>query len=984
MADCLSYWFDALARSIGSTLIYILKIDMRNNSAASVVGLTMFGKTMVGVLFLTMVCLCLSMETKCHADQRLSSSATVDLQMAVNRMNRWLRGSDNEAGWRRYLHLNQLDAECALGEHAQVSTLQRVLERFSGDVEGLDTPEFNDVRIALSQQIALLSASHAFDLNDAVSNALTKYRRVSIADLEMARDTAVYELRLLKQYYRKTMDSRPRAELFYKLELDEQIQYLEELKFELPPEVSAGKTRSMIRDVQEDLDEVQEEIDAMPIDEDDEDGEDDEDQDEDETTTSIDISDNREDDPESVLLSPALLPPGPDDGEETLKDLQQRAGMLKKKIRELKRMYRDLKAEDADRVARRTKVLNRLADFNAGYKKVADDRFDPWFVSTALASENFNFLFFYATDDNLQEEFLKRIGELSELLQESPDLSQRAAHGQAGKLLQWLESAGQAPQLVSLIRREHSQPNLYASVSSSLINGLVAENATSLSRQQRVKEVLFGRIVRGTANIDGNISVVLNPDPHQINLAIQLLGSITSRTYSRERRWCINASAAGNFWGRRQFIASLRGVEASEVESDAHISTSFDGISSNLSLVKRIAAETYQKQKARNEAESTRRTKAQVTDGFVASTDEALKNGQDGIAALGDSMDKFAKFIPPLFVRTLHDRIELVGRKTNQGSLAAPTRPKHYGRHDEIAASVHETMLTNYLDPVFSGKTFTNAELRWEVQSRFGVELSEEGNSDQDTKENPPEDFSITFARVRPIQLEFKDDQLAVIITGRRFAQRGRVIRAGLRFRLTFRIVRQEGALKLVRIGDTQVEYTDPDKKDAKLVAFRSFIEKRLNKTTETEDGVALPDNLIPQSLVEDRPLAKNLVLNTLRLDGGWLYLGWNRSYGYASDLAGIWDQGTTPMPSVLEELESSEISGNVILPVTTEGGDWNSSSRESSVSVMKPAPIADREVILSGAESPIVAGQLIEGEIVQEVFFDGSVSDIPVSVPVQ
>lgn len=32
-------------------------------------------------------------------------------------MNKWLRGSDSEAGRRRYLYLNQLlDAECALGE----------------------------------------------------------------------------------------------------------------------------------------------------------------------------------------------------------------------------------------------------------------------------------------------------------------------------------------------------------------------------------------------------------------------------------------------------------------------------------------------------------------------------------------------------------------------------------------------------------------------------------------------------------------------------------------------------------------------------------------------------------------------------------------------------------------------------------------------------------------------------------------------------
>ena len=946
----------------------------------------MFVKTIFGCLVLA-VSLGLTVPQNCHADRPLSSSATVDLQMAVARMNSWLRGSSHESGWRRYLHLNQLDAQCALGEYAQVPTLQKVLDRFSRNVDGLDAPEFNDVRIALSQQVALLSANHSFDLNHAVRAAISKYRRVSISDLEMARDTAAYELRLLKRYYRKTMDSRPRAELFYKLKLDDQIEYLEGLKFELPPEVSAGKTRSMIRDEQKKLDAIEEEIDALPIDEDYEDEEDDDEDEDDETETSV--NDEDKSDTDIISLSPVITPPGPDDGKDTLKELEARAATLEEQIGDLKQMYRDLKEADADRVAQRTEVLNQLANFNEGYDEVAKDHFDPWLVSTALAAEHFNFLYFYATDDNLQEEFLERIGALSELLQESPDLSDRAAHGQAGKLLQWLESAGQVPQLVALIRSQHSQPNLYASVSSGMINSLVAENAASVSRRQRVKEVFFGRIVRGTANIDGDISVVLNPDPYQINLAIELLGSITSQTYSREREWTVRASAAGTFSGRRQFVASLRGLEASDVESEANVRSSFDGISSRSKLVKRKACETYLKQKSRNDEESTRRIKDQVTEGFVESTDEALKNGQEGITALGDRMDEFARFIPPLFVRTLQDRIELVARKTNQGSLGAPSAPAYYGRQDEISVAIHETMLTNYLDPVFAGKTFSNEELRSEAEDRFGIEIPEPKQSknssedgEEEKKAEEPIDFSITFAKVRPIQLEFKDDQLAVIVTGRKFTQGTRAIRAGLRFRLNFRIVRQGGSLKLFRFGDTEIEYSDPDKKSAKLVAFRSLLEKRLNETTEADQGVALPNNLIPAALVEGRSMLQSLTLNTLRMDGGWMYLSWNRGYSYASDLAAIWDESALAVTALPEQQqEALEGKPNETYPVTTVGGDWNSRARESTVSVLEPVPLEQGPVILSEAERSIVPGQMIEGEIVHEVLIDGTVSEIPVSV---
>lgn len=941
-----------------------------------------------------------------RADHPVSSTATVNLQSSVARMNGWLRGSAHAGGWRHYLKLNQLDAQSALGEYADVSALQEVLRRFSGDVRGLEKPEFNDVRLALTQQVALLSTDRSVNLTGAVKHAMERYRRVSISDLEAARNEAVYALRLLKRFYRKTMPSRTRAEIFYRLELDEQIEYLESLRFELPPEVSAGKVKSMIRDELEKLKEIEAQIDAMPIDEDEEDEDDygddeeddygdDEDEDSTETTTSkddetvpsipsvLDAGDNR-------LLGPVLSPPGPDNGKDTLKELESRARILEERITDLKQMFRDLRDEDAGRLETRAKILNRLAGFNSAYKDVAGSQFDPWFVSTALAAENFNFLYFYATDDNLQEEFLKRIAQLSELIEKSSDLSDRTAHGEAGKLLQWLESAGQVPDLVAAIRHQHSLPNFYASVSSGMINALVAENSSDVSRQQRVKEVFFGRIVRGTAHIDGNVSIRLVPDPHQVNLAIELLGSVTSRTYSRERSWCINASAAGTFYGRRQFTASLRGVQASDVESDADMSSSYGGISSNLDLVKRKAAETFQRQKPRNDAESSRRIKNQVTEGFVERTDDALEDAQRGIDDLGDSLEQFARFVPQMFVRTTRDRIELVARKINQGSLAAPTAPASYGRQDEISVALHETMLTNYIDPVFAGKTFTNTQLRTEAEDRFGLEVrpaAQPESTDQDRKEasDEPQEFSITFARVRPVQLEFADNQLSVIISGRRFSQGERSIEAGLRFRLTFRIVRQGGVLKLFRIGNTEIEYADPDQKDAKLIAFRTLLEKRLNEATKADEGVELPANLLPTALVERRPLAESLRLNTLRLDGGWLYLGWSRSWGQMGDLAAIWDEGSlvAPINPVIEGPSDDDQQA----PPSPHGNEMED-LQETEQSVLADPAMIEGAVILSGAEAPtlsgtqLLPGQVIEGEIVHEVIVDTMVSETPTSSP--
>ena len=592
------------------------------------------------------------------AEDSLKSSATADLQIAVGRMNAWLNGSPNSEGWRKYLLLNSLDTQAAKGDQADVWILQKVLSRFSGNVDGLDAAEFNDVRIGLERQVAILSRSRDVDMQFTIHSALEHYHAISIAELENTRARAVYELELLKRYYRKTLPSRDRADIFYDLQLDQQIEYLNELKFELPPEASVGKVESMLRDEIGRLKEVEAEIDAMPIEEEDYGDEEDEDEDEDDSEVDAD--------------EPFLSPPSPDDGEPTLEELELQTERIEQRIGELKELRLDLKEKDADRVAVRRAVLKKLAEFNSGYRKVAENQRDPWFVSTALTAERFNFLYFYGTDDNLQEEFLKRVTELKELVNESPDLSDRGVHGNVGKLIQWFESAGQVPELVSAVRAMHSHPNLYLSVSSRLLN---QQLDSDVSRRQRIKEVFFGRIVRGVANVSGNVQVVLRPDPEQINVAIELLGAITSQTYSKERNFRINASSCANYSARRELFANVGGLHATDVKSNAIASSTYGGISSEIGFIKKLSADKFAKLKPKNDAESSLRIKAQITEPFVERTDIAVATAKDALTMLNEKIKEFSTFIPQVFARTHSDRIELVAHKSNQGSLASPGLP---------------------------------------------------------------------------------------------------------------------------------------------------------------------------------------------------------------------------------------------------------------------------------------------------------------------
>ena len=552
---------------------------------------------------------------------------------------------------------------------------------------------------------------------------------------------------------------------------------------------------------------------------------------------------------------------------------------------------------------------------------VAEKRFDPYFLSTALVAERFNFLYFYGTDDNLQEEYLNRIDALKETLAASSDMSDRKSHAELGKLVQWFESANQVPQMVSAVRAKFSNPNAYLSVSSNMINQLAGQD---VSERQRIKQQLFGRIIRGVANVNGSVQVQLNPDPYQANVTISLLGTITSQTYTRERKFRIDIGASGTYSGYRNIFANVGGFYADVAEVNACVYSSYGGINSNIGLVQKLAAESFAKGKSKSDRESSRRTREQISEMFVSQTDEALALGHEQFDKLQQQMLDKQSLVPAAYWRTYGDRIEIVANKQNQGSLAASSPAVDHGVNRDVQAKIHETMLSNYTDPIFAGKTFTNEELEAEAMKRFNIDppaLDSEEDSPLDADAIEEEQFSITFSRVRPIQFEFDGNRLAVTVTGVRFAQEGRAIRAGLRFRVQFKLEDVNGQLELRRDGPAEIDYLDPDKKDAKIVAFRSLLEKKLNEGLKDDEGIPIPRNLIPVDQLKNADVAGKLLLSQLRFEDGWAYIGWEYAPGgYQSlpvDVPAIVyppaESGYEILSDTIEVMEGDSVEGNIL-----------------------------------------------------------------------
>ena len=798
-----------------------------------------------------------------------SSDSTQRLQNAVHRMNAWLNGSEHAESWRRMLLLNVLETQSARGEQADIGTLSTLNNLFVQHTGNLCIREFTDVQNALQMQIQNLSASYVGDLYTAVVTARGQYKPISIADMFYQRDIAVSELQHLRDYYRSTLSSRDRADLFHDIQLDPMLEFLGGINFELAPEISVGKMDSMIRGVQKQLKEVEKAIDAIPIVQ----GSDDVEEENDQANDDSKISEQGTG--LELEVPPNLFGPEPDEGQRSADELQKEYQKLEDQIAKLKAQRSEIVKQDRDRQVERGKTFKQLRKFETTIAEVGKKRGDPYFVSAAATYERFVRTYFYGTSDNLQEDFLKRLEGLEANLLKIDGPNARAAAGEIGDACRWLENANQVPHLVTAIRARYSQPNFYAGVSAQLINQL-GKQTTSESRC--VRENVGGRLVRGSAQTSARVTIALQDDPNQVHASICLTGSVNSRTYVDQGKIRVFAGGRGRLAGHRSIYANIGGLFAGHPYVSANIRASLLGSSSKLCLVNRIVGRKFEEARGESEAITSRKAEDELLMKFREQTDQPIREGQNSLTKAQQKLIAKANLVPEIYARSLPNQVMVVGKKSTISTLAAQNLPMLNRVRTDVAVQVHDSMLSNFLDKTFSGKTFTDKELAKEIGELVGKEPDALAAKPGDEAQPEDESFSITFATVRPIQFEFEDNLFRVVVSGRRFSQGEKKINEGLKIILSFRIKRIDGKLKFVRDGKAQLEFLDDDY-PAAAVAFKSFLDGKLNPKEGVEQiSVDLPENLLPFEKVEalkDSELVKRLRLVQCRSENGWLYLGW-------------------------------------------------------------------------------------------------------------
>jgi len=781
---------------------------------------------------------------------QLSSDSTQELVNAVARLNLQL-GSGNVAdGWRRYLQLNRLESQAAKGEQADVRTLIELLRILNSVPESTTYQPFDDVRIALSNQIQALQVIANQSPASLLEMAHQNYRPITIENLNYQRQSADYELSQLDRFYQQELSSADWQKFDSILSVEKARAFLATIDFKLAPEISEGKINSLIDDLRSDLRKVVEALDALPF------------------------EDNSRPVPDPIQAegNPATIPQPQVNDDRAQLQAKERA--LNEKIRELTEQRNNIRREDLPRKRERVENLRTLYQFEDQFNEAEKNYGDPFFASAKFSFERFVRAYLYATEDNLQEDFLRRIERLKDDLGRLSDPQDRRAYGIVGNTLEWLENAMQTPELVAAIRANYSFPNVYLHISGDFLNRL---GSRPVNETRPICEEIKGRQVKGYAQTSGTVSFDLVDDPDQVHISIRSLNDIFSSTYVEQGPLKIFIQTRGQAEARRSLAASIGGILSETSYGAANMDNQFCGTSSKCNIINRVAEKKFWEEKSDSDVRTASRARNELLERFNKETGEAVTDGRRSLVDAQNRAFNRYSMLPDLYIFSSNKRINLVGKKASKWNLASSGFPLSFAENQDIELRVHDSLPTNYVEPIFRGKTFTNEELANLFKEMFQSEDNPLVAGDADEND---ESFSITFSNVRPVQFFFDNDRLSVVVSATRFTRERRSINAGLTITLTFQIINDQGKLFLIREGQAELDYIEGQEKSAELVAFRSLLNSKLNPPDQTEEvKVELPDNLLPVDKIEalkDRPEAKNVLLSQCRIADGWIYLGWN------------------------------------------------------------------------------------------------------------
>lgn len=495
----------------------------------------------------------------------------------------------------------------------------------------------------------------------------------------------------------------------------------------------------------------------------------------------------------------------------------------------------------------------------------------PEFTNVRTALRAYMNATFFKNNPNSKAMYEAQIGNLITALENYTDHANNDTAWQVGRIIGWLDRAGQASEIQQQIRYHFYQPNIYVHVSQNLIS---AGELMEVDETEQLKMTVKGLDVVGEARLRGQISFQIAESQEKATLRVILDGTAISRNVAEKSGVTVVTRGTTTLQATKLVSFDGDGFTTEPAQAEATTKLELDSIDGPSSTHESIAKSKFIKMRSQNEKDASAVAVESVTTKMDSQVLELLANVIDGYQdKVRNPLIRRGGFPVNVNSTSTQDYIRLNMLQTGRYQLASPTDPPALNKGTDVALRLHESFVRNFTEVVLGGVELTDKKLV-EHMTDLGAEIPEELKTGKGKKS-----WAITFSNTQPISVSFRDNQLEIAIQGRQFRDGAKVINDKIRIAATYNVLKTDEGMQLVREGDVDVRFVGKTSLTVGQVAMKTVMSKKFNAFFKDDivgkGGIALPGNWAS---------AGNLILQQIVSDNGWLMLSYNLGKGGSTE----------------------------------------------------------------------------------------------------
>ena len=416
-----------------------------------------------------------------------------------------------------------------------------------------------------------------------------------------------------------------------------------------------------------------------------------------------------------------------------------------------------------------------------------------------------------------------------------------------------------------VIDNHYRNANFRLTISQAFMNRLLPELPTIA---EPVSETVQGALVSGNSRVSNNeLNVVLTPDNQQLNFELQTRGHVQADTVARTRSFRIMSQGQANFQVNKQILVNRNGFDTSQPAYATSTSNQMlVGIQSKLdkvplfgSIARRVAENKVREQSN----ESNRMFRNKVTESAeIRVEDEIAKQVEIVRQAANEKLLKPLVALDleptPMQLSTTESEIVIRYRLAGRDQMAANTARPQIDTQSMLGMQLHQSLINNMIARLgLNGETFTGQELAEHMQRVLGVSLKTQAEDEQ-------QDAVFKFAALDPIQLEFDDNRVNIVINldSLKIGKSAKTLRR-LSVTAAYAIEADGMNVRLIQ-DDTGTRATIRGKR--MRLGDRAVVSAVMKMLFESSYSI----NALPEQF-RKRPQAQSLVISRLVVHDGWL-----------------------------------------------------------------------------------------------------------------